>query len=546
MKTTDCIKWMWDNSKGIRLSISLSTLAGLVYVGASLAFVWVSKQLVDIATSKIEGNIWIFMAGMLVCIAVQLTSTALNSRISTINDIQLKNRLRYQLFTRIMESRLTNKELPHTGDMLNRIEEDVRVVTEVMCTVIPSMLVAAVQFVAAFAFLLIIQPQLAWILFGIMPLALIFSKFYTRRMRNLTKEIRATESRVQAHVQEHLQHRNLVRTLECMPYTVNILNGMQNKLNDQMVERTDFSVFSRMMVQAGFALGYAASFFWGILGMRNGGVTFGMMTSFLQLVVQVQRPVADMGRFIPSLVHSITSVERLAKLDFLPSEEQGEPVELNGKVGIKMENVSFAYKDGNRNVISNFTHDFTPGSFTTIVGETGAGKSTLIRLILALLLPNQGTITFYNDKKSAIASPLTRCNVVYVPQGNTLLSGTIRDNLLLGDPNASEERMRDALHTAAAEFVYSLPNSLDTFCGEGGAGLSEGQAQRIAIARGLLRPGNILLLDEPTSSLDGNTEHVLLERMAQKVQQKTILLVTHRSVPEKYSNECIKIKKQYK
>jgi len=525
---------MWNNSKGIRLSIFLSTLAGLVYVSASLAFVWVSKQLVDIATFKIEGNIWIFMIGMLGCIAVQLTSTMLNSRISTINDIQLKNRLRYQLFTRIMESKLTNKELPHTGDMLNRIEEDVRVVTEVICTIIPSMLIAAIQFVAAFAFLLIIEPQLAWILFGIMPLAIIFSKFYTRRMRNLTKEIRAIESSVQAHVQEHLQHRNLVRTLECMPYTVNILNGMQSKLNDQMVERTDFSVFSRMMIQGGFALGYAASFFWGIIGMRSGAVTFGMMTSFLQLVVQVQRPIADMGKFIPSLVHSITSVERLVKLDLLPSEEQGEPIKLNGKVGIRMEKVSFAYKDGNRNVIEEFSHDFIPGSFTTIVGETGVGKSTLIRLIMSILMPNKGSITFYNEKKSATASPLTRCNVVYVPQGNSLLSGTIRDNLLLGDPKATYEQMEEALHTAAADFVFTLPNRLDTLCGESGTGLSEGQAQRIAIARGLLRPGNILLLDEPTSALDDNTKSIFLERMMiKKAHNKTILLVTHQAIPQK-------------
>lgn len=179
---------------------------------------------------------------------------------------------------------------------------------------------------------------------------------------------------------------------------------------------------------------------------------------------------------------------------------------------------------------------------TAVIGETGAGKSTLIRLILALLEPDKGSIRFYNATREAGASPLTRCNLSFVPQGNTLMSGTIRDNLRMGNPQATEEQMETALHTAAADFVLSLPDGLSTRCGEQGAGLSEGQAQRIAIARGLLRPGGILLLDEPTSALDGPTEQTLLQRLALRLHGKTLVLVTHRDTVARFCSSVIRIK----
>ena len=253
-----------------------------------------------------------------------------------------------------------------------------------------------------------------------------------------------------------------------------------------------------------------------------------MMTAFLQLVAQVQRPMVDISRQIPSFIRVFTSAERLAELQALPLERQGVSVRLDGCLGIRAEGVSFAYPGNERRVLADFSHDFAPGSLTVILGETGVGKSTLLRLILGLLHPDEGKIMFYNAVSQVEASPLTRCNLSYVPQGNTLVSGSIRDNLLMGNPQATEDELRAALHTAVADFVYALPDGLDTRCGEHGAGLSEGQAQRIAIARGLLRPGGVLLLDEPTSSVDNVTERLLLERLSQQVEGKTLILVTHR------------------
>lgn len=211
---------------------------------------------------------------------------------------------------------------------------------------------------------------------------------------------------------------------------------------------------------------------------------------------------------------------------------------MEGNLGIRISHLHYTYPGSEREVLADFSYDFHPGSLTVIVGETGVGKSTLIKLILALVQPKEGNIVIYNEQEEVTASPQTRCNLSYVPQGNTLFSGTIRDNLLRGNPYATEEDMRSALHTAVADFVFSLPDGLDTVCGEQGTGLSEGQAQRIAIARGLLRPGNILLLDEPSSALDGETEKELLRRLAKEVTGRTVVLITHR---ERIAGLCSKV-----
>lgn len=555
MKTQTCIHRLWNASRGIRPRIALSSAAGVGEVCASLAFVWVSKHLVDIATARATGNLRLCIAGMIACIAVQLLCSAAGTRLDLLNAVRLKNTLRRRLFARVMESRMelrpenrpgspTENRPLHTADILNRMDEDTRIVTDALCTSLPASLVTVVQFTAAFCFLAALQPVLAVTLAAVMPAALLLSKLYLRRMRRLTAEIRTTEAHIQEHVQEHLRHRTLISTLERTSPAIAALAARQDTLWRQVARRTDFSLFSRTAVQAGFAAGYATAFLWGIHGLADGTVTFGMMTAFLQLVAQVQRPVVEMSRHIPAFVHSVTSTERLAELDDLPPEEQGTPLALTGSVGIRLCGVDYSYPGTSRQVIRRFSHDFAPGSFTALTGETGAGKSTLVRLMLALATPQSGTVTLYNAHGHELpASPRARRNLVYVPQGNTLLSGTIRDNLLLGNPLATDTQLREALHTSAAEFVFQLPDALDTPCREGGTGLSEGQAQRIAIARGLLRPGAVLLLDEPTSALDADTERTLLRRLAARTAGKTVILVTHRTAAAACCTDAVTLKR---
>ena len=216
---------------------------------------------------------------------------------------------------------------------------------------------------------------------------------------------------------------------------------------------------------------------------------------------------------------------------------------LGGTAGVRFKNVTFRYEDGKRFILDRFTFDFPPNSCTAIVGETGAGKTTLIRLLVALINPQNGSIELYNGKERHPSSTLTRRNFVYIPQGNSLVSGTVRDNLLMGNPEATEEEMKRALHIACAEYVFDLPLGIDSEITERGGGLSEGQAQRIAIARSILRPGSILILDEVTSALDEETEQEMLRRLTQSQIGKTLIFVTHRPAIMQYCNQVLRIEK---
>ncbi len=540
------IRWFLKAVRPYALPITVMMFCHVLLACCAIGFVYVSKKLVDVAVivlsgNPVDGGLPLWASVMVGIVLVRIFLNALRTYLQTTTEIKLKNGLRRHIYDLLLHIQNGSGTRHHSGDILNRMQEDVRVVSSAFVVSLPNLLGTALQFAAALVFLVILDARLSLVIILVVPVGLIIGKYITGRVRNLTLDIRRSDSKVQSHLQESLQHITVLQSLEHTDASASTLDGLQGSLYGNELRRTRFSVISRIFMSLALQAGHLIAFLWGVWGISHGTVTYGMMTAFLQLVGQIQRPLVEMSSQIPSLIHATASIDRLMELEVLPREQVGEPHYLDGKVGIRMENVSFAYPDSSADVLHDFSYDFTPGSRTAIVGPTGVGKSTLIRIMMSLLKAREGHVTFYSASEQAEASPSTRCNLVYVPQGNSLFSGTVRENLLMGNPEAAEDEMKEALHTAAADFVLELPSGLDTQCFEAGAGLSEGQAQRIAIARALLRPGNVLLLDEFSSALDAETEATLMDRLTTSLPGHTMIFITHREKIIDYCDSVLKM-----
>ena len=545
--TIQTLRWFVRTSRGIRLRSIANTLTGVIGVGLDFAFIWATKRCIDTATHQTEGSL---TESALLLGAVMASIIALGfarNWLAAILGVQSTNKIQRRMFETVLGSVWLGRDRQHTGDTMNRLDRDVRDVTSVISNTLPQALVVTCRLIGAFVFLCVYDARLACALMVITPLFIVLSKFYVRRMRALTRDIRKTDSEIQSIMQESLQHRIMLKTMEQEDGVVERLGLTQQSLSDQIRYRTRFSSVSNALVNIGFAGGYLVAFLWGAWRLEQGLITYGMMLAFIQLVGQIQGPFRDITRFIPTLISSLTAGERLMELEQLPQEETCEAIRFKGGCGIRLKDLSYAYDEDYRLIIDRLSYDFPPGSITAVLGETGSGKTTLIRLILALLPPLKGRVEFYDGDVSTKASPGTRCNLVYVPQGNSLLSGTVRSNLLLGRPDATEREMWDALELAEAGFVKESDEGLDMPVGESGLGLSEGQAQRIAIARALLRPGRVLLLHEATSALDEETETRVLDnlmgRNADSPTPYTVICVTHRPAVTAHCNQMLRLKR---
>ena len=529
-------KWLWQAWCGNRRQAILNVCAGIAGVVLSLLFVNTMQRSIDIASGAEEGSLYLWVSAMAVIMFAEFGVNISRIWIKNILGIKAQNEMQRQMLDRLLRAEWKGRDRHHSGDITNRLENDVSTVVTFLTETLPNMLSTLLMFLGAFTYLCLMDYMLALITVGMLPIFLLLSRIYISKMRKYTRRIRNFDSKVQSILQETVQNRMLIKTLECGDMVINRLDNRQINLRHHVKRRTRFSVLSNVTLHGGFAIGFLIAFLWSTYRLSQHAITFGAMTAFLQLVNRIQTPAKDLTRLAPAFVAVLTAAERLIELEEMPQEEDGENISLPSPCGIKLCNVSFGYDDGDENIIDNLSFNFPPGSCTAVLGETGAGKTTLIRLLLGLLKPKYGTITIYNDEQNHNMSALMRCNMVYVPQGNTLMSGTIRDNLLMADPNATDHDMMDALHTACADFVAELPEGLYTTIDEKGGGLSEGQSQRITIARALLRKRSIMLFDEATSALDPETEKMLLTNIL-KNKEQTIIFITHRMAVLEYCDK---------
>lgn len=537
------IKWLWRSSSDNRLQAILNTIIGLLGVGASLASVWAVKRAIDIASHNIEGNLMLAVVLMAGIILFEMALHILGVWVRNYLGIKAQNRMQQRMLSRILHSEWQGRRSMHSGDMLNRLEGDVNNVVNFVAETLPNTVSTLALFLGAFSYLFMMDHTLAFVIIVLVPACLILSKLYIGKMRKLSRDVRDSDSVVQSILQESVQNRMLVKTLESEDAVVGRLDEQHRVLQKKVIKKAKFSVFSNVVVNIGFAFGYLVAFSWSAIRMSEYSLTFGGMTAFLQLVNKIQNPARNLMKLAPQFVSVFTAAERLMLFEDIPLEEQGEPIVVEAPCGIRLENVTYAYADEmDKNIIDNFSFDFKPGTCTAILGETGAGKTTLLRMILALVKPVSGSLYIYNKVKKVQVSPRTRCNILYVPQGNTMMSGTIRDNLLLGNPDATEEEMYKALDDACADFIQNLPERIDTVCTEQGGGFSEGQAQRLCIARALLRNSPIMILDEATSALDPETEKKLLYNLLAD-NTRTVIFITHRPAVKDYCDAFVNIER---
>ena len=537
-------RWFIDNSRGIRLNILVRIMAGLLQTVLALCVVWLSKRLIDdVAMRGTMSEMAVQALLIAAAVVAGVSIRQLNQYLANKAFIKKVAELRLAIFSQLFNRRLFEDNDIHSGDVTSRMAKDIDAVSETLAVQLPQVVVMTIQLVGAFLLMRWFDSRLAWALILITPLAIIIGKYISHRLKRITLSIREDESRIMARIQESVELNVVLRALQGERWMQDRVEELQDRQTANYIRRSRFMVFSRFALGCTFGLGYMLAFVWGAYGLRTGAITFGVMTSFLQLVGQIQQPILSLLGAFPSIIYSTASIDRLKEMEHGEEKQScdGEDITTRTLLGIRMDNVTFRYAKGDREVMSNFSHDFRPGTKTAILGTTGAGKTTLFRLILNIIQPDSGEVTFYGNGFSHAADKSMRKNVVFVPQGNTLISGTIRNNLLMAKPDASDEELHTALHTSCADFVFDLPQGIDTVLSEHGGGLSEGQAQRIAIARGLLRPGAVFLLDEISSALDEDTERELFSRLFAARPSTTILLITHRKKVASLCDERLEI-----
>ena len=546
---------------GIRWNTAVRIVTGIGQVVLGLLMVWLSRRFIDetIRTGSTD-DVLKMVCWLVMTVVGGVVLRQVGYWLTTSASVRQTNTLRLRIFSSLFRRQLYDGDALHSGDVTSRLAKDIDQVSTVCTETIPQMVITCIQLCGAFLLMQWFDARLAWALLLLTPMAIAFGKLIARRLRQMTLDIRQDESRIQMQVQEGMEHNAVLRSLGSEQWVTDRLDSMQQRLRGNMMRRMRFTVITRLIMGCAFGLGYLLAFVWGGIGLRNGTITFGVMTSFLQLVGMIQHPILQLLNMVPGVIHATASIDRLEELESekgtvrstlgslsclgkrhpfgMPSgtfrsknsekEIRVHPCIPCQNKSIRFDSVSFSYAQGDREILSHFTHEFKAGSKTAIMGETGIGKTTLFRMILGFIEPSEGKVEVGGE-------------LCFVPQGNTLMSGTIRYNLQLAKPDATDDEMRQVLHTACADFVFELPYGLGTELGERGSGLSEGQAQRIAIARGLLHGGDILLLDEISSSLDEPTEREMYHRLFTAYPTKTMLFITHRTTVSDMCDEVVRL-----
>lgn len=538
---TKYTKWVLRYTKPYIPQLSLLLGFDLIATLTSVGMAIIGKDLIDKASGGNLSELWSIIIIYVLIIFANQALSVVSELIAVVVYEKFGFGIRKKVYRRILDTSWLDISKYHTGDLMTRLTSDVGSVSDGISRTVPTIIKLIVELIITFLTLAHYDFRLAVFALLVAPFAMLASFWLGRKLKYLTVKVQQTESKYRSFMQESLANILIEKSFCLEDYSEQRLTKLRDERIYWVLKKNRTNLFASTVMGLSFQVGYIVAFSWGAICIARGEITYGTMTVFLTLVNRIQAPVLGLAQLVPRIIGMLASAGRIIELQNLPKEKYLGRTIHPEHIGVKVSKVSFGYTD--ELVFDEADMEFKPGQFTAIVGKSGIGKTTLVRLIMAFTQKMKGNITFYNEKGEEMpASPDARSFISYVPQGNTLFSGTIKDNVLMGNKDASDEEVIVALKSAAAyDFVMEFPNGIDTVIGEKGVGISEGQAQRIAIARALVRRAPFLILDEATSSLDENTELSVLEGIRKWDPSPTCLLITHRRSVLQYCDREIQI-----
>ena len=541
-------KWIFQFSKRYKWIVVFYTFLGIFSSSFSLGSAYVSRILINIITEKRTDQLWLLVGLMLATTALALVFNSVMSRVSTKISIYVNNDIQAEIFDKIIDARWDELSKYQNGDLLNRFNADVSTISSNAISWIPNLIINIYTFTVTFIVLMRMDATMAWIAILSAPFLLVMSHYIMRKLKMYRKRVLEMNSQMMSFETETFYNFDSIKSFGILKHYSKLLRGWQQKYKEYNLDYNKFEIKTNIMMTIVSTIVGMTAFGYCLFRLWSGAILYGDMTFFMQQRSSLSAKFNALVATIPGMLNSSVSAHRIRELVDLPKEDH-DPKTLaelrevaKDGITLTLEDVTFAYSDG-KNVYENTNFTARPNEVVAVLGESGGGKTTMFRLILGLIRPDSGSMTLRTaDGRSVEMNADLRQLIAYVPQGNTMIYGTIAENMRMVREDATDEQIIECLKLACAwGFVKRLPEGINSLVGERGRGVSEGQAQRLSIARAMLRDSPILLLDEATSALDEETEDKVLNNIIQYCPNKTCIVATHRPSVLKRCHRIYKI-----